>query len=106
VSCRDTTIPADVKVLLLWGSANHDDREFHEPERFDVRRRIERHVGFGHGAHFCLGAALARLETRVVFEELLRRIPDWEVDQDRVAWIHSSAVRGPAALPILFTASR
>ena len=105
VSCRDTTIPADVKVLLLWGSANHDDREFHEPERFDVRRRIERHVGFGHGAHFCLGAALARLETRVVFEELLRRIPDWEVDQDRVAWIHSSAVRGPAALPILFTAS-
>jgi cytochrome P450 len=103
---HDTTIPADVKVLLLWGSANHDERAFPEPERFDIRRRIERHVGFGHGAHFCLGAALARLEARIVFEELLTRIPDWRIDWDGVTWIHSSAVRGPASLPIGFTPSR
>ncbi|HEV2310163.1 MAG TPA: cytochrome P450 [Acidimicrobiia bacterium] len=102
VARHGATIPAGVKVLLLWGSANHDEREFADPERFDVRRRIERHVGFGHGAHFCLGAALARLEARVVFEELLDRIPDWEVDEPGVAWIHSSSVRGPATLPIEF----
>jgi hypothetical protein len=101
-----TEIPAGVKVLLLWGSANHDEREFPDAERFDIRRRIERHAGFGHGAHFCLGAALARLEVRVVFDELLTRISDWEVDQEGVTWIHAASVRGPASLPIRFSASR
>jgi len=94
------TIPEGVKVQLLYGSANRDEREFADPDRFDVTRTIERHLAFGHGVHFCLGAALARLEATVVFEELLRRIPDWQVDTDALAWIHSSSVRGPAALSI------
>ena len=94
------TIPEGAKVQLLYGSANRDEREFAEPDRFDVTRSVERHVAFGHGVHFCLGAALARLEAIVVFEELLRRVPDWRVDVEHVEWIHSSSVRGPATLPI------
>ena len=94
------TIPEGAKVQLLYGSANRDEREFAAPDRFDVTRTIERHLAFGHGVHFCLGAALARLEATVVFEELLRRIPDWQVDTDALTWIHSSSVRGPATLPI------
>ena len=94
------TIPEGTKVQLLYGSANRDEREFAEPDRFDVTRSVERHVAFGHGVHFCLGAALARLEAIVVFEELLRRVPDWRVDVEHVEWIHSSSVRGPATLPI------
>jgi cholest-4-en-3-one 26-monooxygenase len=64
------------QVLLMYGAANTDDREFDEPNRFDVTRRRGRHVAFGFGTHFCLGANLARLELRVVFEELLRALPD------------------------------
>ena len=99
VERHGVTIPEGAKVQLLYGSANRDEREFLEPDRFDVIRAIDRHVAFGHGVHFCLGAALARLEAMVVFEELLRRIPDWQVDSEHVEWIHSSSVRGPATLP-------
>jgi cytochrome P450 len=103
VECHGSTVPAGDKVLLLWASANHDERQFTAPDDFQVGRTIERHVGFGHGVHFCLGAALARLETRVVFAELLARIPDWHIDQSAVRWIRASTVRGPATLPIEFT---
>jgi cholest-4-en-3-one 26-monooxygenase len=64
------------QVLLMYGAANSDDREFDEPDRFDVTRRPNHHVAFGFGTHFCLGANLARLELRVLFEELLRALPD------------------------------
>jgi len=94
-------IPKGAKVQLLFGAANRDEREFASPDRFDVRRRIERHLAFGHGVHFCLGAALARLEARIVFEELLARSPEWEVDTSAVRWIRSSSVRGPASLPVV-----
>jgi cytochrome P450 len=93
-------IPAGAKVQLLFGSGNRDEREFDDPDRFDVQRRIERHLAFGHGVHFCLGAALARLEARIVFEELLARFPAWDVDTSGVRWIRSSSVRGPASLPV------
>jgi cholest-4-en-3-one 26-monooxygenase len=63
------------QVLLMYGAANLDEREFDEPRRFDVTRRHNHHVAFGFGTHFCLGANLARLELRVLFEELLRRLP-------------------------------
>jgi len=63
------------QVLLMYGAANSDEREFDEPQRFDLRRRRGSHVAFGFGTHFCLGANLARLELRVMFEELLRRLP-------------------------------
>lgn len=63
------------QVLLMYGAANSDDREFEAPERFDVTREHNHHVAFGFGTHFCLGANLARLELRVLFEELLHRLP-------------------------------
>jgi len=100
VERHGVTIPEGAKVQLLYGSANRDEREFPDPDRFDATRTIERHLAFGHGVHFCLGAALARLEATAVFEELLRRIPGWQVDADALTWIRSSSVRGPATLPI------
>ncbi len=67
------------EVLLMYGAANRDDAMFENPEVFDVTRAHNHHVAFGFGTHFCLGASLARLEIRVMFEELLRRIPDWRL---------------------------
>jgi cytochrome P450 family 142 subfamily A polypeptide 1 len=67
------------QVLLMYGAANTDEREFADPGRFDVTRRLNHHVAFGFGTHFCLGANLARLELRVLFEELLRRVPDFRL---------------------------
>jgi cytochrome P450 len=81
VELHGVTIPADTRVLLVWGSANLDEREFNDPETFDIRRSAERQLALGHGAHFCMGAALARMEARVAFEELLRCVPEFEVVQ-------------------------
>jgi cytochrome P450 len=99
------TIPEGVKVLILFGSAGRDEREYPDADRFDIHRRIERHLTFGHGIHYCLGAALARLEAQVAFEELLRRVPDWQIDADQseLDRIRSYMVRGPARLPLAFT---
>jgi cytochrome P450 len=75
-----TRIPAGSRVMLVWGAANHDDREFSEPEHFDVTRTITRHLAFGHGIHFCLGANLARLEARIALEAWHARFPDYDLD--------------------------
>jgi cholest-4-en-3-one 26-monooxygenase len=72
-------LTAGDQVLLMYGAANSDDREFDQPQRFDVTRRHNHHVAFGLGTHFCLGANLARLELRLVFEELLRRFPGFRL---------------------------
>lgn len=66
-------------VLLRYGAANRDDREFTEPDRFDVTRQPNHHAAFGFGTHFCLGANLARLELRLLFEELLRAAPSFRL---------------------------
>jgi cytochrome P450 len=87
-------------MALLNAAANRDERHFPEPDRFDVGRTIDRHLAFGYGAHFCLGAALARLEGRVVIEETLARLPRWEVDESRVRFVRTTTVRGPAGVPI------
>jgi cytochrome P450 family 142 subfamily A polypeptide 1 len=77
------TLRVDDQVVLMYAAANRDPRAFTDPDRLDVTRPDNRHVAFGFGTHFCLGAWLARLELRVMFEELLRRIPEWElVDPD------------------------
>lgn len=95
------TIPEDSRVLLVWAAANLDDREFDEPERFDVERKIKRHLALGHGTHFCLGASLARLEARVAFEELLARIPEYALTREP-EWITSRWLRGHEEIPISF----
>jgi cytochrome P450 len=86
---------------LLTGSANRDERKFPDADRFDVRRQIDHHVTFGYGIHFCLGAALARLEGRVALEEVLKRFPRWEVDWDNAVQAHTSTVRGWDRLPVI-----
>jgi cytochrome P450 len=94
------TLPAGAKVLLLTGSAGRDDRAYQDPDRFDVQRKFEQHVSLGFGVHFCLGAALARLEGRVALEETLARFPEWHVDHDRAVRLHTSTVRGYKLVPI------
>ena len=73
---------------------------FPDPDRFDVRRKIDHHVSFGYGVHFCLGAALARLEGRVALEEVLARFPRWEVDAENTERVRTSTVRGWHRLPV------
>jgi cytochrome P450 len=93
-------IPAGSKVLLLNGSANRDRREFDDPDRFDVRRKAARHISFGYGAHFCLGAALARLEGRAALAATLARFPRWDIDEAELVPVHTTTVRGYSSVPI------
>jgi cytochrome P450 len=95
------TIPVGDRVVLMLGSANRDPRAFPDPDRFDLDRRQDRQLAsFGVGRHFCLGASLARLESRVALEELAARVrPDYEVDEAGAARVHSANVRGFARLP-------
>ena len=98
------TMHAGDSVLLLIGAANHDEREFGPTaETFDILRRPERHLAFGYGAHFCLGAALARMEGKVALEQILARLPDFAVDHDAKVRFHSSNVTGWISLPLTFT---
>ena len=99
VTLHGVTIPADSRVVLITGAANHDERVFADPEYFDIHRHIERHVGLGFGIHLCVGAALARLETRIAFEELLARYPNYELRQP-MKRAYSSNVRGLSNLPL------
>jgi cytochrome P450 len=100
VSIHDTTIPADRRVLLLYGSANRDEREFGEnAAELDVQRRPRNIMTFSNGAHFCLGAAAARMQSRVALTELLARCPDFEVDESGIVWAGGSYVRRPLSVP-------
>ena len=87
--------------MLLWGAANLDEQEFPDAERFDIHRGAPRHLGFGHGIHFCLGAPLARLESRVAFEELLPRLPEYRL-ADRPQRYLSNWARSWRLLPVEF----
>jgi cytochrome P450 len=93
------------QLFLLWGSANRDEREFEDADRFDVRRRIKRHLGFGQGVHFCLGKSLARLEARVAFEELLAQAPEYEL-AGPARWLPSMWARAHARVPIALRTKR
>ncbi|HET9732309.1 MAG TPA: cytochrome P450 [Acidimicrobiales bacterium] len=102
---RDTvlhgrTIPAGSPLLCLVGSANRDERRWDDPERFDIGRSAAGHLTFSFGIHFCLGASLARLEGRVALEEVLKRYPDWTVDEANAKLAFSSTVRGWESLPV------
>jgi cytochrome P450 len=102
VEWHGVRVPEGSVILLLTGSAGRDHRQYPDPDRFDVEREVGRHVSFGYGTHFCLGAALARLEARVALEEALARFPRWEVDWSGVERVTTSTVRGFAKVPIHF----
>ena len=91
------------KVLLLFGSANRDERAFPDPDVFDIERTCEHQVAFGRGIHFCLGAALARMEARIALNALLDKVPDWEVDLESARRLRSGPIRGYTSLPITWT---
>ena len=94
-------VPAGSAMLLLNASGNRDERKFPDADRFDVRRRIDHHLAFGYGIHFCLGAALARLEGRVALDQVLTRFPSWEIDEDNAVQARTSTVRGWESLPVV-----
>jgi cytochrome P450 len=100
VTHHGQVVPAGSVVLLLNGSANRDDRKFPDGDSFDITRRIDHHLSFGYGLHFCLGAALARLEGRVALDEVLNRWDSWEVDWDGARQARTSTVRGWERLPV------
>ena len=100
VEVHGTVVPEGSVMLLLNASANRDGRHWREPDRFDLHRDEGAHLAFGFGLHFCLGAALARLEGRVALEEVLRRWPAWDVDIDRGQMAHTASVRGWGYLPV------
>ena len=81
-------------------AANRDEQMFPDGENFDIHRKTTQVMSFGHGVHFCLGAALARLEGRVALEEVLKRFPTWEVDWDNAILAHTTSTRGWKALPV------
>ena len=87
---------------MSLGSANHDESQFPDPETFDITREPNRHVAFGMGSHFCLGAALARLEGEIALTTLFRRFPGLHlaVPSDSLRWRRSLALRGLAELPV------
>ena len=93
-------IPANSKVLLLTGSAGRDERVYPQADQFDIRREFRLHVAFGYGIHFCLGAALARMEGKIALEETFKRYKSWTVDKERAVPLHTSTVRGYQRLPI------
>lgn len=101
VTLHDTTMSEGDTVLLLFGSANRDDRAFPNPDVFDIDRKPDHQVALGRGIHFCLGAALARMEARIALAALLHRHPDWEVDHAAAQRLHSGPVRGYSSLPLL-----
>jgi cytochrome P450 len=94
-------VPEGSAILLLTAAANRDDRQFPGGDRFDIHRKIGHHLSFGYGIHFCLGAALARLEGRVALDEVLRRFPTWEVDWEGAEQARTSTVRGWERLPVV-----
>ena len=100
VELHGRTIPKGARVHLLFAAANRDPRAFEDPDRFDIERRDNHHLAFGFGAHFCLGASLARMELRIGIEEFLRRSPEYTVRRAGVERLRSDTNRGFRQLPV------
>ena len=101
VEVHGRVLPAGSVVIVIPGSANHDERHFDDPDRFDIHREPTRILTFGIGAHLCIGASLARMEGRIVLEELLDRIPEWDVDLSRAEMTSAVDTRGWESLPFI-----
>ena len=96
-------VPAGAFMVTLTPSANRDETRYSDPDRFDVRRANAHHLSFGFGTHYCLGQALARLEGRVVLGEVLKRIPEWDVDLGSATFMYHTDSRGYDSLPAVIT---
>jgi cytochrome P450 family 142 subfamily A polypeptide 1 len=103
VEVHGQTLRDGDQVILMYPSANRDAAVFGDPDRFDVRRDPNPHLAFGFGPHFCMGASLARLELKVMFSELLRRLPDLHLAGDPMPRRVSNFISGPEAMPVAFT---
>lgn len=101
VEIHGQTVREGSVMLFLLGSANRDDRVYPDGETYNIHRPLSQHLGFGYSVHYCLGAALARLEGKIALEEILRRFPAWEVDWDAAKLGSTSTVRGWETLPIV-----
>lgn len=99
-----TMIPSGSRVLLVWGSANRDEERWPEADKIDIFRERKRHLAFGEGIHYCIGAPLARLEADIVFQEVLSLMPEYQLDGD-VTRIYTPHERGLEKLPVRFTPS-
>lgn len=100
VELSGVTIPKGAMIILLIGAANHDQKYFENPSRFDLTRKSQ-HVGFGSGIHFCLGAALARMETQVSITGILPHLPSFTLDPEAVVPRNSLLMWGPEAVPLV-----
>jgi len=100
VEFHGQVVPAGSNLLLVNGSGNRDERHFADADRFDIHRDIDRHLSFGYGAHFCIGAALARLEGRIGLAQMVQRYGTWDVDHAAIEWVHTSTVRGYKSVPL------
>ena len=100
VELHGQKVPEGSAMLFLTGSANRDERRYPDADRFDIHRQIGQHLTFGRGIHFCMGAALARMQGRVALDEVLQRFPEWEVDRDNAKLESTSTVRGWETLPV------
>jgi cytochrome P450 len=101
VSHHGGVVPEGSVILLLTASGNRDSRRFADGDQFDIHRRIDHHLAFGYGIHFCMGAALARLEGRIALDEVLQRFPEWDVDWSRALQARTSTVRGWETMPVV-----
>jgi hypothetical protein len=97
-----TAIAKGEMVVTLLGAANRDPEQFPDPDRLDVTRRDNRHVAFGHGAHFCLGAPLARVEGQIAIDTVLGRLPELRLATDAPEWRPTIILRGLQSLPVAF----
>jgi cytochrome P450 PksS len=102
VELSGTTIPSGAMVLAMVGSANRDERQFANPDQLDLGRTPNPHLAFGQGAHYCLGAPLARMEGQIAFSTLIKRMPDFHlaVPPEALPWRRSLFLRGIDHLPI------
>ncbi len=92
-------VPAGAAMIFLVASGNRDDRRYEDPDHFDIHRKVGQHLAFGYGIHYCLGAALARLQGRIALDEVLNRFPAWEVDLAHARLASTSTVRGWETMP-------
>jgi len=99
------TIRKGQAVMAVMAAANRDPERFPDPDRFDISRKDNRHLAFGYAAHFCFGAALARVEGQEAFEAIVQRLADLELEPGRLVWRNNLGLRGLTALPVRFRAS-